>query len=406
MSDRMPDPTPPEWRGPTAAAFYVANGLRVLPLSPETKEGARKGFGKAFPDFCTPPHQFRPEELVAILMGPCPLGAFAGGRLLCGLDLDSPFDAAALNAALECTLPPTLSSKNGRHLYFWITPMQQLKGELTQGNDVFKTKARGLGALDLRPAAGGYFLERGDWDGPKGFDRTLIRDLPDVAFMALLAARSRSKGRPPAPCPVSLDQYEASPETPMRALGEVALDSLARELASVWPKPGQGGGHDLGLALGGIMSDAYGSTDDVCDFCSRVCYYAQAPDTTDEVLASLAKRRSGITAGVFGWPTLRRMLQAANPDLLPELIDSKLKLLRAKVPGLDRSRDKQTMTSAQRAELVKAFHAAGCPGLSSDPKAFKTFCREQLKKAAAEKNNAPAAETAGAIALTNQPEEI
>lgn len=401
MSDRMPDPTTPEWRGPTAAAFYVANGLRVLPLSPETKEGARKGFGKAFPDFCTPPHQFKPEELVAILMGPCPLGAFAGGRLLCGLDLDSPFDRAALETAVECRLPETLSSKKERHLYYWITPQQQAKGELTQGNDVFKTKARGLGALDLRPAAGGYFLERGDWDGP-GFDRTSIRDLPDAAFMALLAARSRSRGRPPAPCPVGLDEYENAEQTPMRELGEVLLDSLARDLASVWPKPGQGGGHDLALALGGIMSDAYGSTDDVCDFCARVFYYAQAPDATDEVLASLAKRRSGITAGIFGWPTLRRMLCAANPDTAPELIDSKLKLLRAQVPGLDRQREKNVVRAADRARLVALFQAAGCPGLSTDINAFRTFCKQQL---AAEKNNAPATEAAGAIDLTNQPEE-
>jgi len=374
MSDRMPDPTPPEWRGPTAAAFYAANGLRVLPLHPETKEGARKGFGKAFPDFSEPPHRFKPEELVAILTGPCPLGNHAGGRLLCGLDFDSPFDLLACETALGCKLPATLSSKNGRHLYFWITPAQQSRGELTQGNDVFKTKARGLGALDLRPAAGGYFFERGGWGG--GFDRTPICDLPDAAYDALLSARKRSRGRPPAPCPVGLDEFENAVTTPMRQLGESLLDMTARELAAVWPRPGQGGGHDLALALGGIMSDAYGSTDDVCDFCARVFYYAQAPDATDEVIASLGKRRTGITAGIFGWPTLRRMLIAANPDLPPEMVDEKLKMLRARIPGLDRQLEKNMLRATSRKELVEAFQAAGCPGLATDRNAFKTFCHQ------------------------------
>jgi hypothetical protein len=397
MADRMPDNTPHVWRGPRAAAFYVANGLRVLPLSPETKEGARKGFGKAFPDFCTPPNQFRPEELVAILTGPCPLGKHAGGRLLCGLDLDAPFDRTALETACG-PLPDTLSSKNGRHLYYWITPEQQARGELTQGNDVFKTKASGAGALDLRPAAGGYFLERGDWDG--NFDRTRIRDLPDRAFDTLLTARSRGRGRPPTPCPISLNDYEGPGESPMARLGEVVLDMAARELASIWPKPGQGGGHDLALALGGIMADAYGSIDDVCDFCARVFHYAQAPDACAEVVTSLEKRRAGILTAVFGWPTLRRMLIAANPGLPPAIVDAHLKQFKARIPGLNPT--VSGLAGASRAEMVKAFNAAGCPGLSTDPNAFKTFCRNMAK---APKQTAPVAETTGAANLTTNQEE-
>lgn len=396
MSDRMPDPTPPQWRGPGAAAFYVQNGLRVVPLSPDTKEAARKGFGKANPTFCTPPEDFKRDELVAILFGPCPLGTFAHGRLLCGMDLDKPFDRDALENALGCRLPGTLSSKNGRHLYFWITPEQQARGELRQGNNVFKTKARGLGAMDLRSAAGGYFLERGDWDN--GFDRRRICDLPDIAHATLLAARTRGRGRPPAPCPVSLEAYDTLGPTPMNELGEATIDELARALASVWPKPGQGGGHDLGLALGGVLADAYCSFDDAADFAARVNYYAQAPDTTPEVIASMTARRSGATTGIYGWPTLRRMLCDANPEKALE-VDTTLARLRGAVPGLDRAADKNRERAAELARLVAAFQAAGSPGLAEQRDAFARWC-------AAQKNNGPGAETPGPLPITtNQPKE-
>jgi Bifunctional DNA primase/polymerase, N-terminal len=336
--------------GPPAALFYTQNGLRVVAISPETKAAARRGFGKDCPDYTTPPGEFARDELVAILMGPCPLGAFAGGRLLCGLDLDAPFDRAALELRTG-PLPETLSSKKGRHLYFWITRAQQEKGELTQGNDVFRTKMKNEGALDLRPAAGGYFLERGDWDGR--FDRSRIADLPDQAHAVLLAARTTRRGKPQATCVVPLDRYADGERTPMNELGEAALDDIARVLAGVWPRPGQGGGHDLALALGGVLADAWGSLDDICDLAARVFHYAQAPDATQEVLASVAARRTG-AANAFGWPTLNRMLIDANPGIDPAIVKSALTRLKH-VPGLDASK-------ATRFSAIAAFRAAGCPG--------------------------------------------
>jgi hypothetical protein len=322
-------------------------------------------------------------------MGECPLGNFAGGRLLCGLDLDAPFDLAALER-LTGPLPPTLSSKKQRHLYFWITPAQQAQGELTQGNDVFRTKYKGLGALDLRPAAGGYFLERGDWDS--GFDRRRIADLPDAAWAALHEARNRKRGRPQAPCAVSFDRYEGAKCTPFSELGEGRIDYLARELAGLWPRPGQGGGHDLALALGGVMADAWGSLDDICDFTSRVFHYAQAPDSTPEVLASVSARRTGAPA--YGWPTIARMLCDANEGAPPELINGVLKRLKSTIPGLD-------LAKAMKQTAVIAFREAGFPGAAEyglQP-ALKAFIRARR----AEKTTAPTADTIGAV--TSQQEE-
>ncbi len=394
MSDRMPDPTPPEWRGPSAAALYVEHGLRVVPLNPASKEGARKGFGKAFPEYCCDPSDFKPDELIAILLGPCPLGNYAGGRLLCGFDLDAPFDHNALENALGCAMPRTLSSKNGRHLYYWITPEQQQRGEIRQANDLFRTKKQGLGALDLRPSAGGYFLERGDWDG--GFDISRIVDLPDAAHACMIETQGRGRGRPPKPCEVTLTDFD-SEVTPMNALGLPVLDGLARELGAIWPRPGQGGGHDLGLALGGVMADAHGSIDDVLEFAARVNHYAGAPDTTPEVLASVTRRRSGALGGIYGWPTLRRMLLESNPGD-DNAVDATLNRIRAIIPGLQRVTPGFRERTLERAELFEQWKAAGCPGIRDYHDAFKRWAKAQ-------KTTPPSHHADSGARTVNQPEE-
>lgn len=338
--------------GPAAAEFYWENGLRVVPIRPDGKAQSRRGNCRANPDFTVAPSNFRPDELVGIIMGECPLGSYAGGRLLCGLDFDGNFSPTDLEAHLEHPLPYTLSSKNSRHLYYWITPEQQQKGELRQGNDVLKTKSSLGGALDLRPAAGGYFLERGSWD--LGFDRTRIRDLPDAVHSALLAARSTARvGRPLLPCTVELDAY-AKGDSPMAQIDELLIDVMARLLASRWPKPGEGGGHDLGLALGGILADAHGSVDDVLEFANRVFFYAQCPSALPEVLTSFTKRRQGVNAGIFGWPTLNRML-CAVPGADPEKVRLTLKKLREVIPGLARGASLRAKHAAQDSAIAKEW---------------------------------------------------
>lgn len=308
--------------GPVAAARLWRAGLRVVPIDPKSKRATRKGFGRGDPDFSTPPEEFRPDEQTAVLMGPCPLGNFAGGRWLSGFDLDGISGYSPLAMKLG-PLPRTLTSKDEHHFYYWLTADLPSRDVVRQGNDLLRTKKKLGWALDWRPCAGGYFLERGDWDG--GFDHTRIRDLPRNAWDALLAARKHS-GKPAAPCKVPAG-YTPDARAPRTAL----LDAIADDLAAVWPPPGGGGGHDLALALGGVLADAWIDEDTAIDFAMRIWEGAAAPAQIQEVLASMAKRRSDVPVAVFGWPKLREILTAHNGR---ELAERALASFARRMPGL------------------------------------------------------------------------
>lgn len=309
--------------GPVAAARLYEAGLRVLPIHPSNKSAARKGATKNNPTFNVAPEAFRPDELVAVMMGPCPLGLYAGNRWLMGFDLDGTWGRADLETRLGA-LPDTLTSKGGKHLYYWLPPELEGRDDVSQANDVFRTKAKLKGALDWRPCAGGYFLERGDWDGE--FDASRIRDLPLSAWSALAAARAKTAAKPAPPCQVPADFV--TPD--WSDAGRGRMRNIANSLAVVWPEPGAGGGHDLALALGGILADAHVTEDQALEFCYWLWAAADAPAQPSEVLTSLLRRRTSSKSAVFGWPKLRAVLLEHNPQE-----DVKRALARlAEVPGL------------------------------------------------------------------------
>lgn len=179
--------------GPNAARELVNAGLRVVPVDAATKTPTDEGFGADSPGYCLDPSEFTPDECPAVLCGPCPAG---GDKWLVCLDLDGGLTLEQLSARLG-DLPPTLTSHGAAHAYYWVPPCEQ-RADLAQWNDVFGVRKTYAGpgkapALDLK-WAGGYAIERGDWDGP--FDVRRISELPTKALNALLRARPARSDAP------------------------------------------------------------------------------------------------------------------------------------------------------------------------------------------------------------------
>lgn len=171
----------------TAPQDYVNAGLRIIAIDPSTKSPAQgvSGFGADFPEFCLDPATFEPGELPALLCGPCPAG---GDDWLVCLDLDGGLALRDVEQLLG-PLPETLTSHQGNHVFYWVPP-GETRDLLMQWTDVFgarrpddKEKGRKAAALDLK-WAGGYAIERDDWDGP--FDVARIATLPEAASGALV----------------------------------------------------------------------------------------------------------------------------------------------------------------------------------------------------------------------------
>jgi hypothetical protein len=207
--------------GPNAALVYYTAGLRVLPLFPEGTQNAdgqdigkmpaRSGFDHTQPDACWQPEEFQLNEGAAILCGPCPAGKLRNRRLL-GLDLDKAMDRPALEALIGA-LPDTLTSKGWRHAYYWIPEDSPLR----QGNGVLRVPG---GALDIRPAAGGYLAERGNWDGT--FDPSRIVDLPEAAHRALIGAQGQRELSTPAAVIASAKQLSEGDARAIQLLASVS----------------------------------------------------------------------------------------------------------------------------------------------------------------------------------------
>lgn len=295
---------------------YHAAGFRVLPiLSDGTKRPAVGGFGAHAPDFTIAPEGFGPEDGCAILTGPCP--AFAeSGDWLAVLDLDGETSVAEIDAHVGVTLPPTLSSKGYRHLYYRV-PASLERDALRQWVRIF---GRGEAPeVDLK-WAGGYAIEprvEGNWDGP-GWKPERIATLPVEWIRAVLQLRNQ---RPS-------EQRKPAATGPLGAvdMGELPTELIAT-LGVVWPRPGEGC-HEAALALGGILGDSHWSEDDVARFTSALFAAAGTKDRTSDVLHSLGTKRAG--GECKGWPSLKAVLKEAGRGD----VDGALKALKAGVPGL------------------------------------------------------------------------
>lgn len=205
------------------AARLLSLGYRVLRMHGDTKQPAvRKGvFGKAHPTFSSQPEDFSHGGYgLAILCGPST--AWPEHDLVClDLDGDTDFD---LEGALG-PLPPTLTSKAGRHRYY-LAP----RGALKNIADWFRTKASTGTGLDVK-TDGGYAVEypslngrgeRVEYDPPGWRDPV---ELPAEALERLLAARAKQgsvKARAVGICTAAPPSVQG--QNGSGALWQVALD--------------------------------------------------------------------------------------------------------------------------------------------------------------------------------------
>jgi hypothetical protein len=229
--------------GRQRARTYTSAGLRVIPVSPETKRPRTKGFDS--PTF-TAYQRVKPDDMVAVLCGPCPaLGAtsaapLAGDWLLC-IDLDGDLTPTGLADALSAELPETLTTHAGKHLWYRVEPGPH-RDRLKQWAGILGRRKAWAGEGKAPDAdvrwLGGYAREHKEPAEAFNVDQIVI--LPAATVEAIVATR-----------PVS-EEREAEALGPVHDLSDDAVELLVTALVPAWPDEGEGR-HDAFLALGGML---------------------------------------------------------------------------------------------------------------------------------------------------------
>lgn len=270
--------------GPALAHYYEREGLRIMPLVSGAKGQPRfSGFGRENPDFTINPADFRDTDAVAILCGPQPIwGGEEGDWWLMCVDIDGePPDEAWELREFGQSLPPTLTSKKRKHLWYRIG--RHRREEIAQWVRLIEWSG---GGVDLK-WAGGYAVERGEWDGPFALER--IAELPPELIDRIIALGNDSR----------------EPESLVECLG-----LLARVWARSRDRGGEGGCHMAALALGGILARFGVSEDEAeralidADFWARTGTDDRTADVLSSIEAHAAHRNT------YGWPQLEQVAAA------------------------------------------------------------------------------------------------
>lgn len=280
--------------------------FRVWPMRAD-KTPLASGFGAENPRATWPVDRFKAELPVGILCGPLAAGFEDMDRHILGLDLDRAMTREKLEDALGCKLPETLTSKGWRHAYYFIPSNHPLH----QRNKAIVCEG---GALDIRPCAGGYLIEKGEWD--RGFDVGLIEDFPSDALAKLAAFIGEKAARDGAP-----------PE-----IGKVQLSDrdrdIARELSAIWQHH-KTGDRALG-ALGGWLARRGVSRDRALTIAGYIAEHtdSQHPDA----IARVEQAYDGSCP--LGRPALQQALsEGANEGAVLLVLDDVEELLKDSVPG-------------------------------------------------------------------------
>lgn len=300
---------------------YQDAGFRILPIASDgSKKPLVEGFGKDAPEFDVPAENFQPTDGVAILGGPCPRWADSGDWLAV-IDLDKDASIGALDQRIGVKLPPTLSSKGYRHLYYRVPPSPE-RDSMRQWRPIFKKGTEGALPVDLI-WAGGYAIEpstASNWDGA-GWAPEKIAVLPVEWIRAVLKLRNLQPGAAPAP-------GQPREQGARVELGDLEVFRPVLEaLAACWPQPGEGC-HEAALALGGILGDSHWSEDDIARFAGALFLASGTKNRVSDVLTSVATKRAG--GECKGWPSLKGILKDVDRGDFEGALGS----LKLSVPGL------------------------------------------------------------------------
>jgi predicted P-loop ATPase len=238
------------------AAALIKQGFRVMPTV--DKEPTVGGFGAESPTFTCGPEWFGEEGTeVAILCGACP--ALAPDMLL-AIDVDGDPSAHPEMSSFLQSLPKTLASHDGRHLFFRVAADQV--GRLGQWA-LFKRPGVEHDGLDLK-WAGGYVRER--WTWADNADRTALAAaivaLPGAALETLVA---RHIAEHPGGARAPVAPLEDRGEDYLRAHGfdpAVVRQDAVRWLQTEAPlsQPGKQG--DALMLIAGALYVGFGLDDD------------------------------------------------------------------------------------------------------------------------------------------------
>lgn len=244
------------------ARLVSAQGFRITPTK-SNKKGYIPGFGAENPDYSTPLEFFgNVGELLGMLCGPCPAVGEDMGLLL--VDLDGDYSSVPAIRAFLDLLPATLTSHQGRHLFFSVLRT----AELGNWADIFKTKATTGAALDLK-WAGNLAAERWDWATDTDTEHLAdqIAELPSDALATLLAAHAAHDTRTAVIAggngPEYLRENGFDPDqVELWAMQWLEATSDSIKLGAPVAKAGGGGDTALLQVFGGLLV-GFGLSDDM-----------------------------------------------------------------------------------------------------------------------------------------------
>lgn len=319
--------------GRQRAQQYTRIGLRVIPVTNDDEKRPKvSGFDADAPAF-TAYQRVKPNDMVAVLCGPCPaLGAAqedptAGDWLFC-LDRDGGLTRQGLAEALGVELPDTLSTHDGMHDWYRVEPGAH-RDRLSQWNDVLNIRKTWQGEGKAPTAdikwCGGYARECKE--PAEAFDVDQIAVLPVAVAEAIIARRPAADAR------------ESEPAGPIRLrLDADAVERMVAALVPAWPAEGEGR-HDSFLALGGMLRRQGASLADT-QAIAQAIIDGTGSDRSRVKDAADAWRRANAGQPAYGWTELASHLHG-DADAILAMIDEAtadpwIKMMIAKWPTLKR----------------------------------------------------------------------